>query len=134
MFKIELKHLVRDIDRHGNDRFYFRVKDQEKVRLPGIPGSEEFMETYQDALKKLTDKAGGLQRVREGSSHGFATFASTQRLSKSSWHRSHKLRVVAYLSTCTPILATSRSQRLWRDICGFGLMIVLTGQKPPTDF
>jgi integrase len=67
MVKIDLKHVVRDIDRHGNDRFYFRVKDQEKVRLPGIPGSEEFMETYQDALRKLTTKAGSLQRVSEGS-------------------------------------------------------------------
>ena len=61
MVKIDLKHVVRDIDRHGNDRFYFRVKDQEKVRLPGIPGSEEFMETYQNALRKQTTKAGGLQ-------------------------------------------------------------------------
>lgn len=61
MVKIDLKHVVRDIDLHGNDRFYFRVKDQEKVRLPGIPGSEEFMETYQDALRKQTTKAGGLQ-------------------------------------------------------------------------
>ena len=67
MVKIDLKHVVRDIDRHGNDRFYFRVKDQEKVRLLGIPGSEEFMEIYQDALKRLTEKAGGLQRVSEGS-------------------------------------------------------------------
>lgn len=67
MVKIDLKHVVRDIDRHGNDRFYFRVKDQEKVRLPGIPGSEEFMETYQDARRKQTAKAGGLQRVSEGS-------------------------------------------------------------------
>jgi integrase len=67
MVKIDLKHVVRDIDRHGNDRFYFRVKDQGKVRLPGIPGSEEFMETYQEALKRQTVKVGGLQRVSEGS-------------------------------------------------------------------
>ena len=63
MVKIELKHVVRDIDRHGNDRFYFRVKDQEKVRLPGIPGSEEFMEAYQDSLRKQTVKTinGGVK-------------------------------------------------------------------------
>jgi len=54
MVKIDLKHVVRDIDRHGNDRFYFRVKDLAKVRLPGIPGSEEFMETYQEALRRQT--------------------------------------------------------------------------------
>ena len=67
MVKIDLKHVVRDIDRHGNDRFYFRVKDLAKVRLPGIPGSEEFMETYQETLRRQTVKAGGLQRVSEGS-------------------------------------------------------------------
>jgi hypothetical protein len=65
--KIDLKHVVRDIDRHGNDRFYFRVKDQQNVRLPGIPGSEEFMETYQEALKRQTAKIGGLRHVSEGS-------------------------------------------------------------------
>jgi integrase len=67
MVKIDLKHVVRDIDRHGNDRFYFRVKHLAKVRLPGIPGSEEFMETYQEALRRQTVKAVGLQRVSEGS-------------------------------------------------------------------
>ena len=67
MVKIDLKHVVRDIDRHGNDRFYFRVKDLAKVRLPGIPGLEEFMESYQEALRRQTVRAGGLQRVSEGS-------------------------------------------------------------------
>lgn len=57
MVKIGLKHVVRDIDRHGNDRFYFRVKDLAKVRLPGIPGSEEFMETYQEALRRQVQGA-----------------------------------------------------------------------------
>ena len=45
----------------------FRVKDQENARLPGIPGLEEFVEAYQDALKKFTLKFGGLQRVSVGS-------------------------------------------------------------------
>lgn len=119
MVKIDLKHVVRDIDRHGNDRFYFRVKDQEKVRLPGIPGSEEFMETYQVALKKLPVKAGGFQRVSERL-RGFATLTSIQRLSRSSWLRSHVIRAVAYLSTCTPRLERSHLPRLKQDMCGFG--------------
>ncbi len=63
MVKIDLKHVVREIDRHGNDRFYFRVKDLAKVRLPGIPGSEKFMETYQEALRRQTVKAGGLLKA-----------------------------------------------------------------------
>ena len=67
MVKIDLKHVVKDTDRHGNDRFYFRFKGQKKVRLPGLPGSEEFMEAYQDALKRCSAKVNGLQRVSEGS-------------------------------------------------------------------
>ena len=67
MVKIGLKHVVKDTDRHGNDRFYFRFKDHGKVRLPGNPGSEEFMEVYQDALKRCSVNVKGLQRVSEGS-------------------------------------------------------------------
>jgi len=61
----------RDTDRHGNDRFYFRFNGQRKVRLPG---SEEFMEIYQDALKRSSVKVNGLQRVSEGS---FASLCHT---------------------------------------------------------
>lgn len=48
---LSLRYIHRFYDRHGKLRFYFRRKGQ-KVRLPGAPGSREFMEAYQAALNK----------------------------------------------------------------------------------
>jgi integrase len=48
--KIKLQYVVEDVDRHGNVRVYFRRKGQLKVRLPGLPGSTEFMDAYRQAL------------------------------------------------------------------------------------
>jgi hypothetical protein len=50
MVAIKLKHVVEDTDRHGNIRHYFRRKGQPKIRLRGIPCSDEFMEAYRAAL------------------------------------------------------------------------------------
>ena len=50
MVRIKLKYVVEDQDRHGNIRHYFRRKGQPKIRLRGIPGSDEFMEAYRAAL------------------------------------------------------------------------------------
>src|SRR5262245_52978768 len=50
MVNIRLRYVVEDTDRHGNLRLYFRRKGQPKVRLPGLPGSEEFMAAYKAAL------------------------------------------------------------------------------------
>jgi integrase/recombinase XerD len=50
MVRIKLKYVVEDQDRHGNIRRYFRRKGQRKIRLPGLPGSDEFMEAYRAAL------------------------------------------------------------------------------------
>ena len=47
---IRLKFVSSDVDRHGNVRFYFRRKGQQKIRLNGMPGSESFMAAYQAAL------------------------------------------------------------------------------------
>ena len=48
--KIKLKYVVEDVDRHGNVRVYFRRKGELKVRLPGLPGTTEFMDAYRQAL------------------------------------------------------------------------------------
>ena len=48
--KIQLKYVAEDIDRHGNVRRYFRREGQRKIRLPGLPGSAEFMDAYRAAL------------------------------------------------------------------------------------
>jgi integrase len=48
--RLRLKHLTGDVDRHGNARFYVRLPGRPKVRIRGVPGSEEFMAAYQAAL------------------------------------------------------------------------------------
>lgn len=51
MARIRLRYVKSDIDRHGNVRYYFRRRDlPRKIRLPGLPGSAEFMQVYQDCL------------------------------------------------------------------------------------
>jgi hypothetical protein len=59
MVNLHLRYVIRDTDRHGNTRFYFRCRKKgfpstSKVRLPGLPGSKEFMEAYQAALSRKT--------------------------------------------------------------------------------
>ena len=41
---------ARDRDHHGNLRFYFRRPGKPKIRLRGLPGSEEFLAAYKAAL------------------------------------------------------------------------------------
>jgi integrase/recombinase XerD len=60
MVRIKMKYVVEDKDRHGNIRHYFRRKEQPKIRLRGMPGSDEFMEAYQAALAN----AGKTQQQR----------------------------------------------------------------------
>lgn len=51
MTRIKLPYVVRDTDRHGNVRFYFRKRGEVKLRLPGELGSTEFMAAYDACLK-----------------------------------------------------------------------------------
>lgn len=53
MATITLKHLVRDVDRHGNVRHYFRAPGRPKVRLQGEPGSRTFLDAYAVALEAM---------------------------------------------------------------------------------
>jgi integrase len=50
MATVRLRHVIFDPDRHGTPRWYFRKKGGPKKRLTGLPGSEEFMADYKDAL------------------------------------------------------------------------------------
>lgn len=50
MTKIRLKYIHVFKDRHGKVRYYFRKKGQ-RIPLPGIPGSTDFMDAYQAALE-----------------------------------------------------------------------------------
>ncbi|NLS02281.1 tyrosine-type recombinase/integrase [Rhizobium sp. P32RR-XVIII] len=48
--KFARKYVVEDTT-DGVLRFYFRKKGQKKIRLPGVPGSDEFNQAYYDALE-----------------------------------------------------------------------------------
>jgi hypothetical protein len=51
MAKLDLWRVNSFRDRHGRMRHYFRPPGRKPVALPGLPGSDEFMEVYQTALK-----------------------------------------------------------------------------------
>jgi integrase len=48
-----LKYLVEDMDRHGNVRLYVRQPGRKKIRLRAIPGTDEFLQEYRQALGKM---------------------------------------------------------------------------------
>ncbi|MFD1330731.1 tyrosine-type recombinase/integrase [Methylopila musalis] len=47
--KVDLTHVCSDVDRHGNVRYYVRIKGRPKVRLPLPVGGVEFMAVYGQA-------------------------------------------------------------------------------------
>lgn len=51
MLTIKLRYILRDIDRHGNERIYFRKRGQPMVRLRDPLGSADFMAHYQRCLR-----------------------------------------------------------------------------------
>ena len=51
MTRIRLKYVHEFVDRHGKTWHYFRRAGFKQVRLPRLPGSQEFMEAYQSALE-----------------------------------------------------------------------------------
>lgn len=51
MTSLKLKYINAYRDRHGNLYHYFRRPGRQGVRLPGLPGSAEFMAAYAQALK-----------------------------------------------------------------------------------
>jgi integrase len=50
MAKLRLKYVIVDRDRYGKIRYYFRRRPKPKIKLPGLPGSDEFMAAYKAAL------------------------------------------------------------------------------------
>lgn len=51
MIHIRMKHLYRDVDRHGNERYYFWRKGSRKIRIREIPGTAEFARVYHKLLE-----------------------------------------------------------------------------------
>jgi integrase len=62
--KIDLKHIRRDRDWHGNARIYLRVPGKAQVRLREAPGTPAFLVEYQAALEAAT--AGGAGTAERG--------------------------------------------------------------------
>lgn len=50
MTRLKLPHIHEYRDRHGKVRRYVRRPGTQRIALPGLPGSPEFMETYQAAM------------------------------------------------------------------------------------
>jgi len=69
MVSLRLKHVVEDVDRHGNVRIYFRRPGFKKIRLKGLPGSAEFQAAYGEALGLTEGRsdAPGHSRYARGS-------------------------------------------------------------------
>jgi hypothetical protein len=57
MARIELWRVNSFRDRHGRMGHYFRPPGRKPVPLPGLPGSEEFMDAYQRGLQACGDAA-----------------------------------------------------------------------------
>lgn len=89
MTRIKLAYIHQYKDRHGVTRRYVRVRGRRGVKLPGLPGSPEFMDAYRAALNnplpairsRHTDGSLGALVERFYRSTEFANVkASSQRL------------------------------------------------------
>src|SRR5215831_14973953 len=65
MTRIKLEYVHEYIAR-GKPYYYFRRRGFKRVRLPGLPGSAEFMAAYQQALSASQPKEIGASRTRPG--------------------------------------------------------------------
>jgi integrase/recombinase XerD len=65
--QIKLKHVIEDVDRHGNVRIYVRVPGRPKVRIRAWPGTEEFMTAYRAAIGNDAHRPPQAQEAKRGS-------------------------------------------------------------------
>ena len=66
MARIDLPHVNGIIGRDDRVRYYFRKRGCKNVRLPGTPGSAEFMEAYRAAIGKAQPVVIGASRAKAG--------------------------------------------------------------------
>jgi integrase len=64
---IKLKYIKCYVDRHGRARHYLRKPGCKPVALPGLPGSDEFMAAYGEALAATPRIEVAATRTRAGS-------------------------------------------------------------------
>lgn len=91
MTRIRLDYVHEFIDRHGRVRRYFRRHGQ-RIPLPGIPGSAEFMDAYQAALADMLPAPIGASRTKPGTINALiveyyssASFQSLAPITKSTY-------------------------------------------------
>jgi len=65
MTRIKLD-FIHEYTRRGKPYRYFRRRGFKKVPLPGLPGSDEFMAAYQQALSASEPKQIGANRTKPG--------------------------------------------------------------------
>lgn len=56
MTTLRLPYVQKFRDRHRKWRYYFRRRGRPRVTLPGHPGSQEFMQAYQDAMGSIAPR------------------------------------------------------------------------------
>lgn len=67
MANIRLRYVKAYVDRHGKARHYLRKPGCKSVPLPGLPGSDEFMTAYGEALDNTPRVEVAATRTRAGS-------------------------------------------------------------------
>jgi integrase/recombinase XerD len=67
MIRVRFRYVVEDVDRHGTVRLYFRRRGEPKIRLQGLPGSEEFTAAYQEALNRSVNSRPTVGALLRGS-------------------------------------------------------------------
>jgi len=90
MTRIKLRYVNEYRDRHGKVRRYFRRPGSLGVKLPGMPGSIEFMDAYQAALATVAPPPASTKHILRGSlaeiATGYFRSAAFVNLSASSQH------------------------------------------------
>jgi integrase len=111
MARIKLRYVNEFIDRHGHVRRYFRRPGGRAMRLPGLPGSIEFMSAYQAALAAVSPPPPSSKHIVHGSlvevAAGYFRSASFVNLSPSSQE--------LYRTALKPVLA-AHGHRLVREL------------------
>ena len=72
MMKRPPKFVQGFVDRHGRPRFYFRRPGFERVPLPGLPWSPEFMAAYSEVMREKPVLRIGSDRVKPRSIRALA--------------------------------------------------------------
>jgi integrase len=108
MTRIKLQYVHEYRDRHGKVRRYVRRPGSRRVALPGLPGSPEFMQAYQDAI------SGPVVRPREPKAGTLAALAA-EFFNSTEFANLKSSSQATYRLTLSPILERD-GHRLVRDM------------------